>query len=428
MPLEYLIWLALAIFLLLGTPIFVALGLSTIVVLLLSNVPLSIIPLDLFKIAEMFPLLAVPAFVLAGSFMDKGGMAAQIVEVASIFVGRMRGGLGVVTIVGCMFFAAMIGSGPGTVAAMGSLMIPSMIRKGYTPEYAAGVSATGGTLGILIPPSNPMIVYGVIGNLSIATLFMAGFLPGFIVGGTLMVTAYLLARRAGFKETSEGYTTKEKIACIRRSFWSLMAPVIILGVIYLGICTPVEASTVAVFYALFVGAFITKKLKWKEIWDSIKITNETIATLTIVVGVSILFGRFLTLYQVPQRLTDVMLSISSDPYMIMLMIVLLLFFLGMFMETLATIVILAPILLPVILKVGIDPYFFGIIWVMTNEVAMLSPPLGVNLFIAMSMANLSLEKTAKGALPFMAVLILVILILMKFPEIVLFVPKLFNAL
>jgi C4-dicarboxylate transporter DctM subunit len=257
---------------------------------------------------------------------------------------------------------------------------------------------------------------------------MAGFVPGFIAGATLLFTAYLMARRAGFKGTAERYTLREKITCIRRSFWSLMAPVIILGVIYLGICTPVEASTVAVFYALFVGTFITKKLKWKEIWSSIKITNETLATLSIVVGVSILFGRFLTMYQVPQRLAGTMLSVSNEPYIIMLLIVLLLFFLGMFMETLATIVILAPILLPVVMKVGIDPYFFGIIWVMTNEVAMLSPPLGVNLFIAMSMADLSLEKVAKGALPFMIVLILLILILMKFPSVILFLPKLFNAL
>jgi len=427
-PLEYLVWLVLFVLLLLGTPVFVAIGVATVAVLVQSNIPLTIIPLDLYKVSEMFPLLAVPAFVLAGAFMEKGGMAGQIVEVASMFVGRIRGGLGIVTILGCMFFAAMIGSGPGTVAAMGSLMIPSMIRKGYKPEYAAGVSATGGTLGILIPPSNPMIIYGVIANLSVSSLFMAGFVPGLIVGAMLIFTAYIMARRAGYQGTSEIYNTAEKLAIMKRSVWSLMAPVIILGVIYLGICTPVEASTIAVFYSLFVGVVITKKLKWDEIWDSIKITNATIAILSIVVGVSLLFGRFLTMYQVPQKLAQVMLGFSSNPFIILSLIVLLLFFLGMFMETLATIVILAPILLPVVIQVGIDPYFFGIIWVMTNEVAMLTPPLGVNLFIAMSISGLSLERVAIGAFPFMMGIIVIIFIFMAFPEIVLFLPRLLGQM
>lgn len=426
-PLEWLIWLSLFVLLALGSPIFVSIGLATLVVLVQSDIPLRIIPLDLFKISEMFPLLAVPAFVLAGCLMEKGGMAAQIVEVASIFVGRIKGGLGIVTVVGCMFFASMIGSGPGTVAAMGSLMIPSMIKQGYSADYAAAISATGGTLGILIPPSNPMIVYGVIANLSISTLFMAGFVPGFIVGGVLMLTAYILARRAGYQGSLERYSYKEIASKFYKSLWSLAAPVIILGVIYAGICTPVESSAIAVFYSLFVGMFITKKLKWAEILDSIKLTNATTATMTIVVGVSLLFGRFLTMYQIPQKLAGVMLGFSADPYLILFMIVILLFFLGMFMETLATIVILAPILLPITTKVGIDPYFFGIIWVMTNEVALLSPPLGVNVFIAMNLSGLSLERVAKAAFPYMMVLVVTILILMAFPSVILLLPNLLKS-
>ncbi len=426
-PLEWLIWVALFVFLALGSPIFTSLGLATLVVLIQSDIPLRIIPLDLFKVSEMFPLLAVPAFVLAGCLMEKGGMAAQIVEVASIFVGRIKGGLGIVTVVGCMIFASMIGSGPGTVAAMGSLMIPSMIKRGYSADYAAGISATGGTLGILIPPSNPMIVYGVIANLSISTLFMAGFVPGFIVGGVLMLTAYVLARRAGYQGSLERYSYKDIVVKVYKSLWSLAAPVIILGVIYAGVCTPVESSAIAVFYSLFVGMFITKKLKLKEILDSIALTNTTTATMTIVVGVSLLFGRFMTMYQIPQKLAAFMLGVSADPYLVLLMLVFLLFFLGMFMETLATIVILAPILLPITTKVGIDPYFFGIIWVMTNEVALLSPPLGVNVFIAMNLSGLSLERVAKAAFPYMIVLAVTILVLMAFPSVILFLPNLLKV-
>ncbi|MHB8918133.1 MAG: TRAP transporter large permease, partial [Desulfocucumaceae bacterium] len=397
MALELMIWIILFVMLTLGAPIFVSLGVAALGVLVQSEIPLSIIPIDLLKVSDMFPLLAVVGFVFAGALMERGGMAAQIVDIASMFVGRIRGGLGIVTILGCMFFAAMIGSGPGTVAAMGSLMIPSMIRKGYSPEYAAGVSATGGTLGILIPPSNPMIVYGVIANVSISTLFMAGFVPGFLVGVVLMLTAYYYARRAGFKGSMESYTLSDFGRAFVRNVWSLMTPVVILGSIYAGICTPVEASVVAVFYSLFVGAVINRKLNLKELWEAIKLTNASTSTIIIVVGVSTLFGRFLTMYQIPQQLATSMLGITSDPYLILLMIAILLFFLGMFMETLATIVILTPVFMPVITQVGIDPVFFGIFWVMTNEVALLSPPLGVNLFIAMNISGLSLERVAKGA-------------------------------
>ena len=427
MALDWLIWIALFVMLALGAPIFVSLGVASLVVLVQSEIPLSIIPVDLLKVSDMFPLLAVVGFIFAGALMERSGMAAQIVDIAAMIVGRVRGGLGMVTILGCMFFAAMIGSGPGTVAAMGSLMIPSMIRKGYSREYAAGVTATGGTLGILIPPSNPMIVYGVIANVSISTLFMAGFLPGFMVGLVLMMTTYIYARRAGFKGSMETQTLADFGRALVRNFWSLLAPVVILGSIYAGVCTPVEASVVAVFYALFVGIFITRKLNPMEFWESIKLTNMSTATIIIVVGVSTLFGRFITMYQIPQKLAELMLGFTSEPYLILLMIGALLFFLGMFMETLATIVILAPVFMPVITQVGIDPIFFGIIWVMVNEVALLSPPLGVNLFIAMNLSGLSLERVARGALPYMVVLILLILLLMGFDDLVLLIPRLLGG-
>ena len=427
MALELLIWLVLVVLLAMGAPIFVALGVSTLVVIFQSELPLSMIPVDLLKVMDMFPLLAVVGFVFAGSLMERGGIAAQIVDVASMLVGNIRGGLGLVTVVGCMFFAAMIGSGPGTVAAMGSIMIPAMVKRGYSGEYAAGICATGGTLGILIPPSNPMIVYGVIANVSISTLFLAGFVPGFLVGAVLMLTAYTMARRAGYKASMHSYTIKDFLKALRKNVWALMTPVVILGGIYAGICTPVEASVIAVFYSFFVGVFINKQLHFKEFWESVKLTNMTTATIIIVVGVSTLFGRFLTMYQIPQQLTNWMLTISNDPYMIMAMIMVLLFFLGMFMETLATIVILAPIFMPIIAKVGIDPVYFGIMWVMNNEVALLSPPLGVNLFVAMNLSGLPLERVARGALPYMLVLVVLIMIMIAFPNIPLLLPRLLGG-
>lgn len=423
MSLEVLIWVVMVIMLLIGAPIFVSLGMASIAVIVLSDIPLSLVMIDLIKVSDMFPLLAVVGFVLAGALMDKGGMAAQIVEVASMLVGRIRGGLGIVTILGCMFFASMIGSGPGTVAAMGSLMIPSMIRKGYSPEYAAGVSATGGTLGILIPPSNPMLVYGIIANVSISALFTGGIIPGFFVGAVLMGSAYLIARRSGFQGAMHSYTAAEFNRAVVKNIWSLMAPVVILGGIYTGACTPVEASVVAVWYSLFVGFFVTKKLNCVEVISAMRLSNISTGTILIVVGVSTIFGRFLTMYQIPQQLAQGMMDITTNPICILFLIASLLFFLGMFMETLATIVVLAPVFLPIIKGVGIDPVFFGVFWVLTNEVALLTPPLGVNLFIAMNISGLPLERVAKGALPYVGVLISVVIFFIFFPQVVTFLPK-----
>ncbi len=418
------IWIVLFTALLLGVPIYVSLGISTIAVLLFSSIPLDIVPLDMVKVGDMFPLLAIPAFIFAGGIMERGGMSDQIIDVASIFVGRIRGGLALVTILGCMFFAAMIGSGPGTVAAMGTLMLPAMVRAGYDKKFGAGVCATGGTLGILIPPSNPMIIYGVMANVSVGTLFMAGMLPGFIVGMVLMLTAYVIARMRGYKGTDKIYTSKEIFEIFKANIWSLLAPIIILGGIYAGIFTPVEASAVACFYALFVGKFIIKKLTLNDIWESIKLTNITSGTSMIIVGVSMLFGRFLTIYEVPQHVAEAMLSISTNPQIILILICLLLFVLGMFMETLSTIVILVPILLPVITQLGIDPVYFGILWVITNEVALLTPPLGSNVFIAMTISKLSLEEVTKGALPFMLALVILVIIFIFCPDIILLLPRL----
>ncbi len=418
------LWIGMVVCLTLGCPIFVSLGVASIAALFFTSIPMHIVALDLLKVMDMFPLLAVVGFIFAGSLMEKGGMAKQIVDMASLFVGHIRGGLGITTIIGCLFFASMIGSGPGTVAAMGSIMIPTMIRRGYSPEYAAGVSATGGTLGIMIPPSNPMIIYGIIASTSISALFTAGFLPGFILGFMMLTLAYILARRAGFTGTVEGDGKLGFFPLFRKTFFSLMSPVIILGSIYAGICTPVEASVVAVFYSLFVGVFITRQLKLAQFWESIKLTNVSAGSIVIVLGVSTLFGRILTLERIPHHLAESMINLTSNPYIILMLIGLLLLFLGMFMETLATIVILAPIFLPLVTSVGIDPVFFGIFWVITNEVAMLSPPLGVNLFIAQNIANISFERVAKGAFPYSILIISFVLIMIFMQDLPLWLPRL----
>ena len=412
-----LLVISFVVFMLLGLPLFGVIGLASIISMIGMPFPMEFIPQNLYTGMDQFPLIATIGFVMAGFLMEPAGITGEIIEVAKKAVGNIRGGLAMVTILACMIFAALSGSGPATTAAIGSIMIPGMIAAGYRKDDAAAVSATGGTLGILIPPSNPMIIYGIIANTSIAALFTAGFVPGFVLGLMMMLMAYFLARRAGFTGTVDEDKGAHFWPMFRKNFFSLMAPVIILGSIYAGICTPVEASVVAVFYALFVGTCITRELKIIQLWDAIKLTNVSAGSIIIVLGVSTLFGRILTMQRIPHQLANAMITLTDNPYVILVLIGLLLLFLGMFMETLATIVILAPIFLPLITKVGIDPVFFGIFWVITNEVALLSPPLGVNLFIAQNLSGISFERVAKGAFPYMMLIICFIIMLILWQDV-----------
>lgn len=419
---DSIIWISLTVFILGGVPIFVSLGMSTLIALHIFDIGSQIVPLDLVKVSDMFPLLAIPCFIFAGVIMEKGDMARRIVDVCSIFIGKVHGGLGLVTILGCMFFSSMIGSGPGTVAAMGALMYPSMIRNGYGKNFSAGVCATGGTLGILIPPSNPMIMYAVTANVSIGDMFLAGVIPGMLVCAVLMVVTWYTAKQNNYISNKQSYEKGEIKNILVRGMPSLMAPVIILGGIYGGIFTAIEASAVAVLYALFVGIVVHKELKISDIISSLKMTNINSSNAMIIVGVSVLFGRFITMQEIPQQVTESMLTLSSNPYVIMMLIATLLFFLGMFMETLSTIVILVPILLPVVLEVGINPIHFGIVWIIANEVALLTPPLGGNNFVMMNIAGLSLENVAKGTIRYVVTLVILTIAIIFMEDVATFLP------
>ena len=424
MSLEILIWLVLAVLLIIGTPIFVSLGMASIAVLLLSDIPLSLVMIDLIKVSDMFPLLAVVGFVFAGALMERGGMAAQIVEVASMLVGHIRGGLGMVTILGCMFFASMIGSGPGTVAAMGSIMIPSMIRRGYSPEYAAGVCATGGTLGILIPPSNPMIIYGVVANTSIAGLFMAGFIPGFVLTTSMCLTAYAIARKRGYKGTGETFSILGLFKAIWDGKWALATPVIILGGIYCGVFTPTEAAEVGVLWTLFVGLFVYRKLSWKNISSALIRTSAFAGSATVLVGVSMAFSRLLTLYHIPQSVGAFLASISTDPSITLLLIAFFIFLCGFVADTLAMGVGLAPGFLAITNSLGIHPIQLGVLFVVCCETGFLTPPFGANLFITMKITDVKLEQVAAKALPYLGTIWLLIFIIAVWPDFVMFLPRL----
>jgi len=400
--------------LILGLPIFMSLGAATGIALLASDTTLTMIPQTLYQGVDQFPLLAIPCFILAGSLMEYGGVTRQIIDVVAKPAGTIYGGLGVATIMACMFFSAISGSGPGTVAAVGSLMIPAMIRQGYDRGYAGAVASSGGTLGILIPPSNPMIIYGVIANVSITGMFLAGMVPGAMIGLAHCFVAWYVAKRLDYKGTGQEFELKDFLWTCWRSKWALAAPLVILGGIYAGIFTPVEASVVAVFYGLFVGGAINRQLNLDKIVRALNDAAIIAGTVLIIVGTSTLFGQMLTFEQAPTRLANAILSVSKNWFVVLLLLILVFYVLGMFMETLSTIIILTPVLLPVVVKLGIDPIHFGIIFVVTNEVAFLTPPLGVNLFVASKMADVSLERLAVHVIPHIIAITICILILAYF--------------
>ena len=411
--------------LVMGVPIMAAIGMACIVPMLIDGkIPLTMIAQTLYTGVDQIPLIAVTGFILAGTLMEKGGITDKILEFSSRLVGSLTGGLAFVTILGCMVFSAISGSGPATVAAIGGIMLPGMVQRGYSRDFSAAVASSGGTMGILIPPSNPMIIFGVVANVSITKLFMAGLIPGAMVGLFMMAAAYLVSSRKGFVGSGEAFSPGLLLRAIWDGKWALAAPVLILGGIYAGIFTPVEAAEVAVVYAVFVGVVVYRRLNLRMIYDALVHASLITGTIIVIVGIALSFGRLLTLYRVPYHVAMWLSNVSQDPVVVLFIIVGLLIFIGTFMETLAQIIVLTPVFLPLIKQLGIDPIHFGIIFVICCEIGFLTPPLGANLYVAVKMSDVSLEQISIAVIPFLLALLVSVVLIVFFPQIVLFIPNL----
>lgn len=374
--------------------------------------------------ADSFPLMAIPFFMLVGTLMEKTGIARRLVDIASILTGDTPGGLGMAAIVASMFFAAISGSGPATAAAIGGIMLPAMIEQKYSRSYSVGIVSGASIIGPIIPPSIPMIMYGVTVGVSVTKMFTAGFIPGFMLGGGLCLYNYFVSKKRGYRGNTVTMTRKEKIDTFKGAIPAILMPVIVLGGIYGGIFTPTECSVVGVVYTLLVGKFVYHELTLKKLKESLVEAAITSATIMIIFGPATTFGRLLTIGKIPTMVTDAMLSFSTNKYVIMLIINVLLLIIGMFIDTNSSIVLFAPLFVPILTSLGYDIYYVGVIMVVNLCIGMLTPPLGANLFVAMRIGNISLEEALKEAMPIIGVEILILAVMILCPWLITFLPNL----
>ena len=419
------VFIALIVSLVLTVPIGFSLGIASLAYIFATDqLTLGFVARNMVTGTDSFPIMAIPFFVFAGELMGGGGISKRLLDVANVFFGRIRCGLAIVTVVVCMFFAAISGSGPATVAAVGGMVVPTMLEKGYDKKFVLALIAAAGSIGVIIPPSIPMVVYSVTVNSSVSSLFLAGFIPGILIGLVLIVYSYFYARKAGYKGDTEPFSIGRALREVWRGKWALLSPVIILGGIYGGIFTPTEAAAVSVIYSLIIGLFVHKELNFKQMLDVTKRSCETTATILVVIGCATGFSKVLTLGRIPTTVATLLTTMTDSKVLILLLINLLLLLVGCFMETVCAIMILAPILFPVVTALGVDPIHFGIIMVTNLAIGFITPPLGVNLFVASRVGETTLDVVIRGIVPFLVLMIATLMLITYVPAISMFLPNL----
>lgn len=418
---------SLLLLLILGIPIGVALGMAAIISLVFGDIPTPplVVAQRMFTSVDSFPYMAIPFFMLAGGLMESGGISKRLINFARACVGSVPGGLGIITVIASAFFGAISGSNPATVAAIGGIMIPAMIKAGYPKDFSSAVAAAGGTLGVIIPPSIPMVTYGVVAGVSIGTLFLAGFVPGILIAIALCSVIYFSAVKMDLPK-GEPRNFKTFIGAFKEAILALVMPLIILGGIYGGVFTPTEAAAVAVLYSFFISMFVYKELKMSDLSQVIIKAGVSTSVVFFVIATSSSFSWLITSARIPTAITQAMLSFSTNKYVILLMINVLLLLLGTFLETQAIILLVAPIILPLALQLGINPIVLGLIMVVNTSIGMITPPMAVNLFVACGISNLSIEKISKRIVPFLIGEMVIVLLISNLPQVIMFVPSLFG--
>ncbi len=434
-------WLIIVIFLILlviKLPVPIAVGIACAYGLATAGVNAQLIVSSSVKTLNSFTLLAVPFFILAGNIMTRGSIAAKLLNVAKAFFGDRKDAIAISTIVACAFFAALSGSATATVAALGPLCIPMMTDEGYSTPYACAIIASGAIVGPIIPPSIIMCVYGVQTNTSISNLFTAGFIPGILLSISMVIALEITKNKHNnidFNKKSTlvaahkgRYTAKEKLAVLWDSKWSLLMPVIVLGGIYAGIVTPSEAAVVSCVYVLIISFFVSRDMTIKDVLDAFRVTVSTMGGLMILLGLSTVFGNVLTLNMIPQKVCSGILGLTTNPILIMLAINVILLIAGCFMEACACIVIFTPIMLPLAQQCGITPLQFGIIMCVNLVIGTLTPPFGLDLYMASAITGEPVFRIAKKAIPFMVSTIIVLLIITYIPAIIDFLPRILGRI
>ncbi|RUL47777.1 TRAP transporter large permease [Lysinibacillus antri] len=411
--------------LIINVPIAISLAIAALTVVLIEGtIPISFLIQATFTSNDSFALLAVPFFILAGELMSTGGISKRLIDFFKSMVGSWTGSLGLITILASLIFAAISGSGAATVASIGGIMIPHMLKSGYKAPYAAALSASAGALGPIIPPSLVFIFYGIMAGVSISDMFIAGIVPGLLIAVTLIIINYIVCKKEGIVDVQTDEEKKSFWKALNEAKFALLTPVIILGGIYGGIVTPTEAAVLAVVYSLIVSLFIYKELKFSDLMDVFLRTTITSGTVMIFVGTATFFGRVLTLEQIPQYVANTISEFTTSPIVVLLLINVFLLVVGMFIETVAAILIFIPILLPIVVPLGIDPLHFGMVVCFNLTIGLLTPPLGLNLFIGAKVANVKFESTFKYLTPMLIALLILLGIITYVPEITLFLPEL----
>lgn len=414
----------LMVFLVIGMPIAVALGLSSVLtIMFFGHGSLASLSLKLFETSEQFTLLAIPFFILSGVFMTTGGVAKRMIRFANACIGHLRGGLAMASVLACMLFAAVSGSSPATVVAVGSIVIAGMVRAGYPQNFAAGVICNAGTLGILIPPSIVMVVYAAATETSVGRLFMAGVIPGIVLGLMLMAAIYVRARMLDLPRQPRA-SLREIVVAGRESLWGMLLLVIILGGIYGGIFTPTEAAGVAAIYAFFVAVYIYRDIGLRQVPKVLVESARVTVMLMFIIANALLFGYVLTTERIPQVIAEQIVSMGMAPWQFLVVVNILLLIAGTFMEPTGIILILAPILFPIATQLGIDPIHLGIIMVVNLEIGMVTPPVGLNLFVTAGITGMSILEVVRAALPWLSVLLIFLVIITYVPVLTLWLPGL----